>query len=210
MRDPALRAALGYTDQDAVPLFFGRLVLEKGLNVFADSIAAIRTRGHQVRPLIVGEGPARSWLAQRLPNANFMGHLSGADLGRAVASADLLINPSVTEAFGNVNLEAMASGLAVLSADVPSAASLIDAGRTGLLIPPADAQAYASAAAMLIQTPARLKAMRQAAAIAASQHRWDDVLQSVVQAYARLLDIPTPADRQATVIATCPSRAGTG
>lgn len=210
LRDPALRGALGYEDQDIVPLFFGRLVLEKGLGIFADAIAAIRARGHQVRPLIVGEGPARSWLAQRLPNANFMGHLSGADLGRAVASADLLINPSVTEAFGNVNLEAMASGLAVLSADVPSAASLIDAGHTGLLLPPTDADAYADAAAMLIRTPTRLATLRQAAASAASRHRWDDVLQSVVQAYARLLGIPTPADRQAPAIVACPARAGTG
>ncbi|MGE6691206.1 MULTISPECIES: glycosyltransferase family 4 protein [Sphingobium] len=210
LRDPALRAALGYTDQDVVPLFFGRLVLEKGLGVFADSIAAIRARGHDVRPLIVGEGPARSWLAQRLPNANFMGHLSGADLGRAVASADLLINPSVTEAFGNVNLEAMASGLAVLSADVPSAASLIDAGRTGLLLPATDADAYADAATMLIGAPARLATMRQAAADAASRHRWDDVLQSVVRAYAGLLGIPVPVDRQAPMIAACSARAGTG
>lgn len=210
LRDPALRAALGYEDREVVPLFFGRLVLEKGLSIFADAIAAIRARGHQVRPLIVGEGPARSWLAERLPNANFMGHLSGADLGRAVASADLLINPSVTEAFGNVNLEAMASGLAVLSADVPSAASLIDAGRTGLLLPAADANAYADAASMLIRAPARLAAMREAAATAASRHRWDDVLQSVVQAYAGLLGILTPVDRRAPMIAACPARTGTG
>lgn len=210
LRDPALRRALGYEDRDIVPLFFGRLVLEKGLGIFADAVAAIRARGHQVRPLIVGEGPARSWLAQRLPNANFMGHLNGADLGRAVASADLLINPSVTEAFGNVNLEAMASGLAVLSADVPSAASLIDAGHTGLLLPPTDVEAYAEAASMLIRMPARLAAMRRTAANAASRHRWDDVLQSVVQAYASLLGIPTPADRQASPIVACPARAGTG
>lgn len=210
LRDPALRAALGHEDREVVPLFFGRLVLEKGLGIFADVIAAIRARGHQVRPLIVGEGPARSWLAQRLPNANFMGHLSGTDLGRAVASADLLINPSVTEAFGNVNLEAMASGLAVLSADVPSAASLIDASRTGLLLPPTDAGAYANAASMLIRTPARFAAMRQAAAVAASRHRWDDVLQSVVRAYAGLLGSPAPFDRQTPMVAACPARAGTG
>ncbi|MEC3950391.1 glycosyltransferase family 4 protein [Sphingobium sp. HWE2-09] len=206
LRDPAFRVAHGYEEQDVIPLFFGRLVLEKGLGVFADTIAAIRTHGHQVRPLVIGDGPARSWLAQRLPNATFIGHLSGRDLGRAVASADLLINPSVTEAFGNVNLEAMASGLAVLSADVPSAASLIDPGRTGLLLPPTDANAYADAADALIGSPARLARLRQAAAIAASRHRWDDVLDAVVQAYAGLL----PRDAPFHAHAPCSARAGTG
>src|SRR5690606_4714051 len=113
--------------------------------IFAEAIARIRAQGHQVRPLIVGEGPARGWLAERMPNATFMGHLSGAALGRAVASADILINPSVTEAFGNVNLEAMASGLAVVSADIASASALIADGKTGLLVPAGQAEAYVDA-----------------------------------------------------------------
>ncbi|MFC3442492.1 glycosyltransferase family 4 protein [Sphingobium rhizovicinum] len=206
LRDPAFRAAHGYEEGDIVPLFFGRLVLEKGLGVFADAIMAIRAQGHAVRPLIVGEGPARSWLAQRLPNATFAGHLAGEALGRAVASADLLINPSVTEAFGNVNLEAMASGLAVLSADVPSASALIDHGRTGLLLPPADAQSYADAATMLMRHPARLATLRQAAAQATAGYRWDDVLDDVVRAYAGLLPHRAPPLR----LPACPPRAGTG
>ncbi|SES05249.1 glycosyltransferase family 4 protein [Sphingobium sp. YR768] len=206
LRDPAFRAAHGYEDSDIVPLFFGRLVLEKGLGIFADAIAAIRAQGHHVRPLIVGEGPARGWLAQRLPNATFLGHQSGTDLGRAVASADLLINPSVTEAFGNVNLEAMASGLAVLSADVPSASALIDHDRTGLLLPPADAMAYADAAIAMMRHPDRLATMRQAAAQAASAYRWEDVLDAVVQAYAGLL----PRQPSPRLLAACPPRTGTG
>lgn len=207
LRDDALRAAHGHERGDIVPLFFGRLVLEKGLGVFAEAISAIRAAGHEVRPMVIGEGPARSWLAQRLPNATFMGHLSGTDLGRAVASADLLINPSVTEAFGNVNLEAMASGLAVLSADVPSAAALIDHGRTGLLLPPADSGAYAQAAIGLMRHPARLAKLRQAAARQADLYRWDDVLQAVVDAYARLL--PHRALPPAAA-PSCPPLAGTG
>jgi glycosyltransferase involved in cell wall biosynthesis len=187
LRDQDFRCAHGYSEGEIVPLFFGRLVVEKGLGVFAEAIAAIRARGHQVRPLVIGEGPARSWLAQRLPNATFMGHLSGVELGRAVASADLLINPSVTEAFGNVNLEAMASGLGILSADVPSASALIDHGRTGLLLPATDAAAYAGAAIDLIENPVRLQTLRQSAARQATQYRWDDVLQSVVDSYAALL-----------------------
>ncbi|GFZ86045.1 MULTISPECIES: glycosyltransferase family 4 protein [Sphingobium] len=199
LRDPAFRSGLGYDATDMVPLFFGRLVLEKGLRVFAETIGAVRAQGLAVRPLIVGEGPARNWLAERLPNATFMGHLSGEMLGRAVASADILINPSVTEAFGNVNLEAMASGLAIVSANVPSASALIADGRTGLLVPPKDVGAYAAAVAGLIRQPARRAALGAAAAEAAARFAWDDVLEDVARSYAGALHIPlaTPAAQAA-------------
>ncbi|WP_101756458.1 glycosyltransferase family 4 protein [Sphingobium sp. AM] len=199
LRDPAFRSGLGYDAADMVPLFFGRLVLEKGLRVFAETIGAVRAQGLAVRPLIVGEGPARNWLAERLPNATFMGHLSGEMLGRAVASADILINPSVTEAFGNVNLEAMASGLAIVSANVPSASALIADGRTGLLVPPKDVGAYAAAVAGLIRQPARRAALGAAAAEAAARFAWDDVLEDVAHSYAGALHIPlaTPAAQAA-------------
>lgn len=190
LRDPAFRASLGYAADDMVPLFFGRLVLEKGLGVFAEAIDAVRAQGLAVRPLIIGDGPARGWLAERLPNATFMGHLAGEALGRAVASADMLINPSITEAFGNVNLEAMASGLAVISADVPSASSLIDHGRTGLLVPSKDVAAYAEATAALVRQPHRRATLGTAAAEAAARYQWDDVLAEVARSYAHVLRLP--------------------
>lgn len=185
-RSEAFREHLGHAPDDIVPLFFGRLVLEKGLGVFADAVAALRERGHIVRPMVIGEGPARDWLARRLPNVTFLGFLDGRELGEAVASADILVNPSVTEAFGNVNLEAMASGLAVVSADVDSASALIDHGRTGLLVPPQDPQAYAAAAASLIDNPARRQMLGKAASVAADRYRWDAILADVACAYERL------------------------
>lgn len=185
-RSEAFRRHLGYAPGEIVPLFFGRLVLEKGLDVFAGTIAALRARGHMVRPIVVGEGPARDWLARRLPNVTFLGFLDGAALGEAVASADILINPSVTEAFGNVNLEAMASGLAVVSADVDSASALIDHGRTGLLVSPRDPGAYAAAAASLIDQPARRYRLGRAAAEVADGYRWDAILADVARVYERL------------------------
>lgn len=186
LRSEAWRAHSGYAPTDIVPLFFGRLVLEKGLGLFAETVAALRAQGHAVRPLVIGDGPARGWLARRLPNANFLGFLEGRELGRALASADMLINPSVTEAFGNVNLEAMASGLAVVSADVPSASALIDHGRTGLLVPPDDASAYAKAAAELVARPARRASLGRAASVAADRYRWDEILGDVVGVYDRI------------------------
>lgn len=185
-RSESFRERLGYSAGDVVPLFFGRLVLEKGLGVFADAIAALRAGGYAARPIVIGEGPARDWLARRLPNVTFLGFLDGAALGEAVASADILINPSVTEAFGNVNLEAMASGLAVVSADVDSASALIDHGSTGLLVSPQDPGAHAAAAASLIDQPARRHRLGRAAAEAADRYRWHAILADVVGVYERL------------------------
>lgn len=193
-RDDAFRASLGYAPDDIVPLFFGRLVLEKGLAVFADTIAALREGGHAVRPMVVGDGPARDWLARRLPNVTFLGLLEGAELGRAVASADLLINPSVTEAFGNVNLEAMSAGLAVLSADVPSAASLIGDGETGMLVVPGDVGAFAAAARALIDRPAARVRLGRAARAAALRYDWSAVLDAVAAVYEGLRAGDRPAE----------------
>jgi glycosyltransferase involved in cell wall biosynthesis len=187
LRSEGLRASLGFARNAVVPLFFGRLVMEKGLAVFAESIAILRAQGVAVRPLIVGEGPARGWLAQHLPDAVFAGHLEGPALGTAVASADILLNPSITEAFGNVNLEAMASGLAVISADVPSAATLIAHGRSGMLVPATDPDAYAAAMRALIEAPAQRQALGRMAVETAARYRWDEVLDSVHHAYLRCL-----------------------
>ena len=183
MRDESWRLAQGYAEDEPVILFFGRLVQEKGLDVFAATIAELARRGRRVRPLFVGEGPARAWVAEKLPGAVFSGHLDGQNLGRAVASADILVNPSVTEAFGNVNLEAMASGLAVVSADVGSAQALIENGKQGLLVEPKDPNAYADAVETLIRFPARRKRLAQAASAASQAYNWPHILDSVISVY---------------------------
>lgn len=182
-RDPAWRRANGFADDEAVVLFFGRLVFEKGLDVFEAAVDRLRAQGYKVRPLIVGEGPAGKAFEARVGDALFTGHLEGEALARAVASADILLNPSVTEAFGNVNLEAMASGLAVVSADVASAQALIDHDRTGLLVTPADPGAYADAAARLMKDPGRRAAIGRQAAEAARAYDWPTVLEAVIDTY---------------------------
>jgi glycosyltransferase involved in cell wall biosynthesis len=139
-----------------------------------------------VRPLAVGDGPARPWLEGQLPNARFTGHLDGEPLACAVASADILINPSTTEAFGNVNLEAMAAGLAVVSADVGSARALIEDGRSGLLVPPKAAPAYADAVEKLIDSPRRRRALAVAALAVSATYVWADILDGVILAYQSL------------------------
>jgi glycosyltransferase involved in cell wall biosynthesis len=177
------RRANGYADDEAVILFFGRLVKEKGLDVFEGTVDALRARGHRVRPLIVGAGPARDDMESRIGEAVFTGHVEGRELATAVASADILVNPSTTEAFGNVNLEAMASGVALVSADAPAARALIEDGRTGLLVSPRDVDAYADAVEALIRDSSRRLAMAAAAVEASKAYRWSTILDRVIDAY---------------------------
>lgn len=182
-RSDEWRRAQGFKDGEPVVLFFGRLVQEKGLDAFAETMRALDERGHHLRPLIVGDGPARPRLAEQLPGARFTGHLDGDALGRAVASADILVNPSVTEAFGNVNLEAMAAGLALVSADVGSAQALIEDKKSGLLVPPARPAAYADAVESLIRSPQRRRALGLAALAVSAAYNWADILDGVVALY---------------------------
>ncbi|HEY0413899.1 MAG TPA: glycosyltransferase family 1 protein [Allosphingosinicella sp.] len=183
LRSEEWRRAHGYGPGEPIVLFFGRLVQEKGLDMFAATIEQLRSRDRTVRPLVVGDGPARDCLQARLPGARFTGHLDGEALGRAVASADILVNPSVTEAFGNVNLEAMASGLAVVSADVGSAQALIENGRTGLLVPPNEPAAHADAVEALVAAPHRARRLGVAAATASLAYNWPDILDAVINVY---------------------------
>ena len=182
-RDMAWRRAHGYADDETIVLFFGRLVKEKGLDVFEEVVTTLRQRGRKVRPLIVGAGPAGDDMAGRIGDAVFTGHVEGAALARAVASADVLINPSTTEAFGNVNLEAMASGVALVSADAPAARALVEEGRTGLLVPARDAGAYADAVEALMDDPARLRDMTRQAIEASKAFRWSTILDRVIDTY---------------------------
>ena len=187
-RDLDWRRAQGLADDEVVVLFFGRVVLEKGLNLFADVVD--RLGGARVRALVVGEGPARPWLMNRLPGAVFTGFLGGADLARAVASADVLLNPSTTEAFGNVNLEAMASGLAVVCADLPNSRALLSHGATGLLCAPADVETYAAAVSRLADQPSLRAGLGRDARAASARHDWHAELSSVVKAYRDALKVP--------------------
>jgi glycosyltransferase involved in cell wall biosynthesis len=136
-----------------------------------------------VRALVVGDGPARGEFERLLPGAVFAGHLFGDALGEAVASADMLLNPSATEAFGNVNLEAMAAGLAVISADAPSSRTLVDNGRTGLLVPPGDVGGYAAALERLAADAPLRQRLGRAARQESARYDWDAALAEVASAY---------------------------
>lgn len=183
LRDMAWRRSVGIADHEIALLFFGRLVVEKGLDIFEASVAALRKVNPFIRALIVGDGPERQRLERHLPEAVFTGHLSGMPLGRAVASADILLNPSLTETFGNVTLEAMASGVPVVAADVPSSRFLIASGRTGMLVPPASVLAYTSAVQRLLADPELRRALSASALARSHEFGWTRTLDAVLHAY---------------------------
>ena len=186
-RDLAWRQKLGIADQEIAVGFLGRLVMEKGLDVFSDTIDELRSRGIPHRVLVVGEGPAREWFEARLPEAVFAGFQGGTDLGRAVASMDVLFNPSITETFGNVTLEAMACGLPVVAAAATGSESLVDDGASGRLIRPGAVHHFAEALRCYIED-ADLRARHGAAGEARSKDfSWDRINQAVADTYLRLI-----------------------
>lgn len=187
-RDPAWRRVLGLADDDVAIAFLGRLVMEKGLEAFADAISALRAMQAPHKVLIIGDGPAREWFERALPGGIFAGFQTGADLGRALASADVFFNPSITETFGNVTLEAMASGLPVVAAGATGAANLVADGVTGRLVPPGNPQAFAEALAPLCISQALRHAQGAAGEARSRAYSWDAINQAVVDVYLRLAE----------------------
>ena len=186
-RDLAWRRSHGIAD-DAVAIgFLGRLVMEKGLDVFAEAMAELRRRGIKPAVLVIGDGPARDWFADRLPGAAFVGFQGGADLGRAVASTDVLFNPSVTETFGNVTLEAMACGVPVVAAKATGSTSLVEDGVNGTLVPPGDTAGFADALSAYIGDPALRAAHGAAGAEKSRAYSWDAINQTMAETYLRLV-----------------------
>ncbi|MEP2737100.1 MAG: glycosyltransferase family 1 protein [Erythrobacter sp.] len=186
-RDMNWRRSIGLEDDDVAIIFLGRLVMEKGLDVFADSIIELRKLQAPHKVLVIGDGPARGWFENALPGGIFAGFQTGADLGRALASGDIFFNPSITETFGNVTLEAMASGLPVVAAGATGASSLVNCGDSGCLVPPGDTKKFAEAIAPYC-LDSELRAKHGAAGEAKSrEYSWDAINKVVADTYLRLV-----------------------
>lgn len=181
------RRSLGIGDDEVLVGFHSRLVMEKGLDVFSDTIDELRRKGVKHRTLIVGDGPARPWLETRLPQAVFGGFMAGKDLGKAVASMDVLFFPSTTETFGNVSLEAMASGLPVVAAAATGSQNLVANGRSGRLIRPGAVHQFAEALQAYIEDADLRRAHGAAGERRSRDFSWDQINQVVADTYIRLI-----------------------
>jgi glycosyltransferase involved in cell wall biosynthesis/predicted metal-dependent phosphoesterase TrpH len=164
-------------------LYAGRLSKEKGVELLADAFLEAHRQDPRLHLVLAGGGPEEDLLRRRLGDrATFLGWLSGNDLARVYASADVFLFASSTETFGQVILEAQASGLPVVAVDRGGPSCLIDPGETGLLAPP-EVNALADAVISLTSTPMLRERVRRGALAGVRGRSWEAALDRLATAY---------------------------
>jgi glycosyltransferase involved in cell wall biosynthesis len=174
-RSAALREHWGAVD-GPVLLYVGRLAAEKNVALALAAFEAARTREPGTRLVMVGDGPLRRQLQARRPDVIFAGIQRGEQLAAHYASADVFVFPSESETFGNVTLEALASGLPVVAFDAAAAAEHVGDGVSGLLVPAGAQGAFIAATCSLAWEHAGLGALRAHARQSALRAGWPEVL----------------------------------
>jgi glycosyltransferase involved in cell wall biosynthesis len=175
-RSQALRAQWGAQPDDPVAIYVGRLAPEKNLPLVIRAFEAMRTLEPRVKLVLVGDGPARAELEVRDRGYVFAGMRRGEDLATHYASGDLFLFPSVTETYGNVTVEAMASGLALLAYDYAATREHIRHNDNGLAAPFDDAEAFVRLAKGLVRDPGRARAFGRLARVTSERIDWERVV----------------------------------
>jgi glycosyltransferase involved in cell wall biosynthesis len=178
-RCAALRAQWGLAEHDIAVLHVGRLAAEKNLALLSKSFQALQ-QAHpdkHLKLILVGDGPQRASLQQQLPGAVFCGLQRGEELAEHYASGDLFLFPSLSETFGNVVLEALASGLGVVAFDQAAAAQHIRHGHNGALAVAEDEQGFIDAASWLLTDKESLRRVRLNARQHASHQGWPAIIE---------------------------------
>ena len=176
-RSEVLRAKWGVRAEDVVLLSVGRLALEKNLELVLQSYDAAKLKVPTVRLVIVGDGPMKETLKQKCPNALFVGVKRGVELAQHFASADMFVFPSLTETFGNVTIEAMASGLTVIAFHHAAAGELISTGLNGITVEPDNEKAFIRAVATTAADTTMMRSLAQAAVITTAGLSWAAIAQ---------------------------------
>jgi glycosyltransferase involved in cell wall biosynthesis len=178
-RSDALRATWGAEPDDPVLFYVGRIAAEKNLDALVAAYAAARVHSPRCRLVVVGDGPARAALQADCPDAILVGTRRGEELATYYASADVFLFPSLSETYGNVTLEALASGLAVVAFNYAAAGQTIQHRENGLLAPMADTQAFAALAAEAAMDLSHARTMGRLAREGALRLGWDQFVRKL-------------------------------
>lgn len=170
-----------------IALFVGRLVKEKDVEIILKANIILRQKDVEYQLVFVGDGPMRRQIEKEAPDAVLAGHLDGDDLSRAYASSDIFVFPSTTESFGNVVLEAAASGLPVIGSSEGGVGELIQNGETGYLTAPGNEREFAAKMEELIKNDALRNSMSAAAIEFASKRSWDHINSRLFETYRALI-----------------------
>ena len=177
-RDPELRAAWGAPEDAPVAIYVGRAAAEKNIPLALWAWAEARERRPDLRMVVVGGGPELKKLRRRWPEAHFAGMRYDADLARHYASADLFLFGSLSETFGNVVPEALASGLVTLTFDYAAGRQFIRDGDNGYLVPYGDETAFREAAVRIAGNPGVWPPVRKRARETAERHPWSATIRT--------------------------------
>jgi glycosyltransferase involved in cell wall biosynthesis len=195
-----IRRALGWGPDDLVISYVSRIAPEKNVSYLADALAIVAASRPEVRILFVGDGPARSELERRLSGiASFAGYRTGRDLALHYACGDIFAFSSLTETFGNVVLEAMASGMPVVAIRAGGVADTVQHGITGLLVEPtAPPGRFAEVVLSLVAQPERRRTMADQARAFALSQSWDTIMGGLRDRYQIALESQTSKSVQPT------------
>ena len=177
-----------FEDREPVLGFVGRFSIEKNVALLGQIQQQLDQNQEKFHFLVVGHGGEENWLRERLHRAEFTGVLRGEALARAYANMDLFVFPSHTDTFGNVVLEALASGVPAIVTPDGGPKTIVRDGETGHIAP--DDQ-FASAIAAILANPAKHDQMRQAARAYAVTASWDSVFEGVYDGYRQLQPVST-------------------
>ena len=168
-------------------LFVGRLVWEKDLKVLVETYRQLLEKRNDVAFVLVGDGPIRKELEVLMPEAIFLGYQSGVELSTSYASSNLFVFPSTTETFGNVTLEAMASGIPPICANKGGASGIINDGITGLLIAPQDSKDMTLKIESLLDHPERRAEIAKQAFLFGQEQTWEYSFEKLLQCYQEVI-----------------------
>ena len=206
-RSAALRQAWGCEPDSLVALYVGRIAAEKNIHLALETMETLSARLPSLRCVLVGDGPERTRLARNHPSCQFVGAHVGEELAAHYASGDLFLFPSLTETFGNVVTEAMASGLPVCAFDYAAAHEHVRDGVNGRLVPCGDSAGFVSGALSLAETPSHLGEMGRAARRAAEALSWSRVIAGVEDRLQEIVHARTVRARRA-IAETAPTGNG--